>query len=101
MVKMILTAAMVIATMGVTASTPKTHDAKHRCNYPVRIWECNDESIMVGKLIRDGFKITTIGEAGVIHTYILQRVSDNAIETIAYTFINKQYESQIISRLDL
>ena len=101
MKKAILTAAMVIATMGVTASTPKTHDAKIRNNHPVRIWECNDESIMVGKLIRDGFKITTTGEAGVVHTYILQRVSNNAIETVAYTFINKQYESQVISRLDI
>lgn len=100
MTKAIFTVAMLIVVMGVTASTPKTYDAKNRRNYPVRIWECNDESIMVGKLIRDGFKITTIGEAGMIHTYILQRVSDNAIETIAYTFINKQYESQIVSRLD-
>ena len=101
MKKGILTVAMLIAAMGVKASNPKTVDLKMRLNYPVIIFEPNDESIMVGKLRRDGFKIVTEGVSHNVHTYILQRTTNDGISTVAFTFVNKELDSQVVSYLDI
>ena len=68
---------------------------------PVIIFDPNDESIMVGKLRQDGFKITTQGSFQNASTYILQRVDDDQIVSIALTFLDKKLQGKVVSVLPL
>ena len=97
MKKGIFTAAMVVASLAVKAIGP--NGGSHLP--PVIIFEPNDESIMVGKLRQDGFKIVTEGVSHNVHTYILQRRTENGIASVALTFVDKKLDSKVVSYLDI
>ena len=93
MKKVMFAVVMALSSLGVKAVNTNPHLP------PVIIFEPNDESIMVGKLLQKGYVIKTMAKAGNIHSYILQKVGDDKIITIAYTFKDKELLDEVISIL--
>lgn len=91
MKKVMFAVMMALSSLGVKAVNTNPHLP------PCIIFEPNDESIMVGKLLQKGYVIRTMAKTDNIHTYLLQKVEDNKIITISYTFKGKVLYSEVKS----